>query len=166
MQPLIWWRGSRWVKMAPLGLALLLLVLLDQEAEADASFGRRREGVRRRHELLLHRRRGGQGLGTHDGHLPLRSVVLGHTVEATAGGAVFAVPTCVVHAGPPRRGCLGFAEREAPVVGAGGTRGGPAAVLVGVERVGAAVVPELVSDGEGRVTNVQELNGEFKPKSQ
>jgi hypothetical protein len=44
MQPLIWWRGSRWVKMAPLGLALLLLVLLDQEAEADTYLGRRREG--------------------------------------------------------------------------------------------------------------------------
>jgi hypothetical protein len=51
-------------------------------------------------------------------------------------------------------------------VGASGTRRGPAVVLVGSERVGAAVVPELVSSGEGRVTNVQELNGEFKQKSQ
>jgi hypothetical protein len=51
MLPLIWWRGSRWVKMAPLGLALLMLVLLDQEAEADASLGQRREGVRGCHEL-------------------------------------------------------------------------------------------------------------------
>jgi hypothetical protein len=125
------------------------------------------KGVRGRHELLLlRRRRGRQGLGAHDGHLPLRSVVLGHAVEAATGGAVFAVPARVVHARPPRRGCLGFAEREAPAVGAGDTRRGPAAVLVGIERVGAAVVPELVSDGEGRVTNVQELNGEFKPKSQ
>jgi hypothetical protein len=153
--------------MAPLGLALLLLVLLDQEAEADASLRRRREGVRGRHELLLlRRRRGGQGLGAHDGHLSLRSVVLGHAVEEAAGRAIFAVLARVVHAGPPRRGRLGVAEREAPAVGASGTRRGPAVVLVGSERVGAAVVPELVSSGEGRVTNVQELNGEFKQKSQ
>ena len=113
MQPLIWWQGSRWVKMAPLGLALLLLVLLDQEAEADASLGRRREGVRGRHELLLLRRRcGSQGLGAHDNHLPLRSVVLGHAMEEAAGGAVVAVPARLVHAGPPRRGRLGVAERE------------------------------------------------------
>jgi hypothetical protein len=99
--------------MAPLGLALLLLVLLDQEAEADASLGRRREGVRGRHELLLLRRWcGNQGLGAHDNHLPLRSVVLGHAVEEAAGGAVFAVPARLVHAGPPRRGRLGVAERE------------------------------------------------------
>ena len=86
-------------------------------------------------------------------------------MEEAAGRAIFAVPARVVHVGPPRRGRLGVAEREAPAVGAGGTRGGPAAVLVGVERVGTVVVPKLVSDGEGRVTNVQELNGEFKPKS-
>jgi len=133
--------------MAPLGLALLLM-LLEQEAEADASFGRRREGVRGRHEL---RRRGGQGLGAHDGHLPLRGVVLGHAVEEAAGGAVLAVPARVVHARPPRRGRrLGVAEREAPAVGAGTARGGPDVVVVGVERVVAAVVPELVG-GEGRL---------------
>jgi hypothetical protein len=89
-----------------------------------------------------------------------------NSVPARIVHAVFAVPARIVHAGPPRRGRLGVAEREAPAVGASDTRRGPAVVLVGLERVGAAVVPELVSDGEGRVTNVQELNGEFKPKSQ
>ena len=141
-------RGAAGVKMAPLGVALLLM-LLEQEAEADASsFGRRRERVRGRHELR--RRRGGEGLGAHDGHLPLRGVVLRHAVEEAAGGAVLAVPARVVHAGPPRRGRrLGVAEREAAAVGA--ASGGPDVVVVGVERVGGgAVVPELVV-GEGRV---------------
>jgi hypothetical protein len=132
--------------MAPLGLVLLL----EQGVEAEAFGRRRREGERGRHELLRPRG-GGQGLGAHDDHLPLRGhrVVLRQAVQEPAGGAVLAEPACEVHAGPPRggRGHLVVAQREAAAVAAARRR--PALELLGVERVGAAVKRRLVG-GERR----------------
>ena len=128
--------------MAPLGLVLLL----EQGVEAEAFGRRRREGESGRHELLRPRGGGGQGLGAHDDHLPLRGlrVVVRQAVQEPAGGAVLAEPACKVHAGPPRggRGHLVVAQREAAAVAAGRRR--PALVLLRVERVGAAVERRLV----------------------
>jgi len=134
--------------MAPLGLVLLL----EQGVEAEAFGRRRREGESGRHELLRPRGRGGgQGLGAHDDHLPLRGlrVVVRQAVQEPAGGAVLAEPASEVHAGPPRggRGHLVVAQREAAAVA--GARRGPALVLLGVERVGAAVERRVVG-GERR----------------
>jgi len=66
------------VKLAP--LRLVLLVVVEQEVEVDAFGQQRREGERRRHELL--RPPGGQCLGAHGLHLTLlrRRVVLGQAV--------------------------------------------------------------------------------------